>query len=109
MWAPPRSAAGSAPPTGAPIDGAYYSLVRVSDNCTRGAAVAWQPADMVRMDPVARAKDGQPVVFGVARKTAGPPLTVTLTIRKGGSVRTLHMLAYYPGTGQVVSSPAPTG
>ena len=68
-----------------------------------------QPAGAVRMDPVARAKDGQPVVFGVARTAAGPPLIVTITVTKGRAVRTVHMLTYYPGPGQVVSSPAPAG
>lgn len=109
VWAPPLSASGSPLPTDAAIDGEGFGLVRVSDNCTTGAAVVLQPADKVRMDPMARAKNGQPVVFGVVRTTAGPPLTVTLTVTSGRSVRTIHTLAYYPGPGQVASSPAPTG
>lgn len=108
VWGPPPASA-STPPSGTAIASEDFGLVRVSDNCTKGAAVALQPADEVRMDPVARAKDGQPVVFGVVRTTAGPPLTVTLTVSRGGHVRTIHLLAYYPGPGEVVSSPAPTG
>src|SRR5450631_1699343 len=95
------SAPGSPIPTSAPIDAEETQLIRVSTSCKTGSAVALQPADKVRMDPVARAKDGQPVVFGVARTAAGPPLTVTITVTKGGSVRTAHMTAYYPGLGQV--------
>jgi len=107
VWLPRFSASGSPIPTSAPIDAEETQLIRVSTSCKTGSAVALQPADKVRMDPVARAKDGQPVVFGVARTAAGPPLTVTITVTKGGSVRTAHMTAYYPGPGQVVSSPAP--
>jgi len=109
VWAPQLSPSGSPLPSGAAIDAIGDGLLRVSDNCTTGAVVTWRPAAKVRMDPVARAKDGLPVVFGVARTAAGPPLSVTITVTRGGSVRTAHMLAYYPGLGQVVSSPPPAG
>ena len=109
VWPPQLSASGSPTPSGIPIDALEFQLIRVSDSCKTGAAVALQPAGAVRMDPVARAKDGQPVVFGVARTAAGPPLTVTITVTKGRAVRTVHMLAYYPGPGQVASSPVPAG
>jgi hypothetical protein len=109
VWAPPLSASGSTVPAGAVIDAEDYGLVRVSDSCKTGAAIALQPADDVRMEPVARAKDGQPVVFGVARTGAGPAILVTITVTRGESVRTVHMLAYYPPPGQVESSSAPAG
>jgi hypothetical protein len=109
VWLPQLSASGSPIPTGAPIDAEEFLLIRVSDSCKTGAAVALQPADKVRMDPVARAKDGQPVVFGVARTTAGPTLPVTITVTRGRSVRTVHMLAYYTPPGGFISSPAPAG
>ena len=107
VWAPPLPGSGSPTPSGAAIDAEIFQLVRVSDSCKTGAAVAWQPADNVRLDPVALAKDGQPVVFGVARTTPGPTLAVTITVTRGSSVRTVHMLAYYPGPGHVASSSAP--
>ena len=107
VWLPQLSASGSPLPTGTPIDAEMYFLIRVSESCKTGAAVALQPADKVRMDPVARAKDGQPVVFGVARTAAGPPLPVTITVTRGRSVRTVHMLARYTPPGGFLSSPAP--
>jgi hypothetical protein len=52
---------------------------------------------------------GNPSRFGVARTRVGPPLAVTLTVTKGRSVRTVHMLAGYPALGEAASSSAPTG
>jgi hypothetical protein len=69
--------------------------------------VTLQPAGQVKLDPVARAKDGLPVVFGIARISAGPALRTTVTIAKGNHTKTVYMLADYPAVGEVATSPVP--
>lgn len=98
----------SAVPTG-PLDARAWSLVRVSNSCKTGATVTLPSGGGFRLAPVARAKDGRPVVFGVQLTSDRPAEDVPLTVSNGHAVRVVHMLAYYAGPAGdgVFSSPAP--
>ncbi len=74
---------GSSTPTAGP-----GTLIQVSRSCTTGADVAFSPA-AVTLGPVAYAKDGKPVMFGVAPKNA--PTDVIMTVTAHGHARTIHL------------------
>lgn len=97
VWAPPASPPGAPAPQSLSEDVSAGVLVRVSDSCKTGAGVRFPSAGPAVMDPVARAKDGRLVVFGVASRPGEGAVSVTVT--KGRDVRILHMLTF----------PAPAG
>lgn len=94
VWASPASPPGAPAPLSLSEDVAAGVLVRVSDSCKTGAAVTFPSAGPAVMDPVARARDGRPVVFGVASRPGEGAVSVTVTVTKGRGVRILHMLTF---------------
>ena len=109
-WADSSVDEPSAVPTGTgPLNAHGWMLVRVSNSCTTGATVTLPSGGDFRLTPVARAKDGRPVVFGVQLTSDRPAEDVPVTVSNGHAIRVVHMLAYYAGPAGdgVFSSPAP--
>jgi len=77
------------PQTGTPtLTADTGTLIEVSQSCARGAAVAFSPA-AVTLGPVAYAKDGKLVMFGVSPKSA--PRDVVMTVTSHGHTRTVRL------------------